>query len=791
MTADARVGRRSTATGTFGTAAIRRRLAASRDFGPFDAEDLDPTVVDPGLLDFGSIRVPVPPEGSVTVEPTANGRLQAVHIALPGGRLSVSALAAPKSSGLWADLVSEIDSSLREGGARVRSFQGDWGRELHAQTGAALSVFVGVDGARWMLYGVATGPERHAGDLDAALRQMLKGTVVDRGRSPFPVRTVLPLTVPEELADADVVDDSALGVPGPPPPQDGSPRHDDAPGYDDPLVEGAGSGPVRAPQGRPAGPPAHLPPTHLPPAGPGRSGPPPGGDRPGGAPVPVRAPAPVVPRRIDAPTVVRPAVARPAAARSVPPAHQQPPVRPAAAAWSGASDPRGRDPLGAGPSSGGSWAEETRYTEAWSPRNLEPRNLEPRQPEPSPYDPPSYDSPSYGPTPVRSTADPTQALPAGRRDRPRDRPSETPVPLWAAPAGQPDDGLGSDPTTALGLDPTGDRPADRYPVADNAETEWWRPALDRPAADPRAADRHDDRLDDHRSDIAPTEIRPLRHDPPRHDPEPSSEPWSAADPWAAGTSLHDDLSAPAAPHRPGYSGARDPGFDDSGHLGGHIDAPGYDDPLRPDPFRPGALRPEPPSRPADDPAATQWWPALPPESPAAGPVADPYEDPTRHGRPRDEQLGDRYGYGDRSPSLPPPEVPRTGRRRRAEDTGTGPTAEATLDLAALVRERPGRRRSRYEPETPAPEPSAAPWESGDHTARRPDDPRPSGRRRAPEDGVTDPLPRVTGSTADDGGAARPRRRRSVDVPPDPDWVPPSARGTAAHDPGPGRHSRPR
>ncbi|MBW0125896.1 DUF3710 domain-containing protein, partial [Pseudonocardia oceani] len=236
MTADARVGRRSTATGTFGTAAIRRRLAASRDFGPFDAEDLDPAVVDPGLLDFGSIRVPVPPEGSVTVEPTADGRLQAVHIALPGGRLSVSALAAPKSSGLWAELVAEIDSSLREGGARVRSFQGDWGRELHAQTGAALSVFVGVDGARWMLYGVATGPERHAGDLDAALRQMLKGTVVDRGRSPFPVRTVLPLTVPEELADVDVVDGSALGVPGPPPRRhDELPHHDDAPGYDDPL----------------------------------------------------------------------------------------------------------------------------------------------------------------------------------------------------------------------------------------------------------------------------------------------------------------------------------------------------------------------------------------------------------------------------------------------------------------------------------------------------------------------------------------------------------------------------
>ncbi|WP_344252961.1 DUF3710 domain-containing protein, partial [Pseudonocardia hydrocarbonoxydans] len=270
MTADApgRVGRRATSTGTFGTAAIRRRFAAQRDFGPFDAEDLDADSTPAGLLDFGSIRIPVPPEGTVTVEPTANGRLQAVHVTLPGGRLSVSALAAPKSSGLWAELVAEIDSSLREGGARVRSLQGDWGRELHARTGAALSVFVGVDGARWMLYGVATGPERHAVDLDAALRRMLKGTVVDRGRSPFPVRTVLPLTVPDELAGADAVDDPAAdGAPAPLrppapaiPPQAARSQSDRSRSDRSPFGPSTG----RPPTGQP---PTGQPPTGQPPTG--------------------------------------------------------------------------------------------------------------------------------------------------------------------------------------------------------------------------------------------------------------------------------------------------------------------------------------------------------------------------------------------------------------------------------------------------------------------------------------------------------------------------------------------
>jgi hypothetical protein len=169
--------------------------------GPHDADDLDPEITDAiGLVDFGSIRVPVPADGTVTVEPTANGRMQAVHITLPAGRLSVSALAAPKTSKLWPELAREIDASLREGGARVRSFQGDWGRELHATTGGATSVFIGVDGARWMLYGVATGPTTQAAELEGELRRMLRGTVVVRGKSPYPVRTILPIAVPEHLA---------------------------------------------------------------------------------------------------------------------------------------------------------------------------------------------------------------------------------------------------------------------------------------------------------------------------------------------------------------------------------------------------------------------------------------------------------------------------------------------------------------------------------------------------------------------------------------------------------------
>lgn len=166
--------------------------------GPYDVEADTPDLT--GLVDFGGIQVPVPDGGTLSGEPAPGGRLQAVHVALPGGRLSVSALAAPKSSPLWPDLAGEIEASLRAGGARLRSFTGPWGRELHAVSGGATSRFVGVDGPRWMLYGVATGPTATATELDAELRRMVARTVVVRGRAPYPVRTVLPLEVPEHLA---------------------------------------------------------------------------------------------------------------------------------------------------------------------------------------------------------------------------------------------------------------------------------------------------------------------------------------------------------------------------------------------------------------------------------------------------------------------------------------------------------------------------------------------------------------------------------------------------------------
>ncbi len=170
--------------------------------GPYDSDDPTPGADGvPGCVDFGSLRVPIPARAQLQVEKGTGELLRAVHVLVPSGRVSLSALAAPRSGPLWRGLAEEIAESLGNDGARVRSEWGQWGREVQAGSNGALSRFIGVDGARWMLYGVATGPAEGAPELADTLREMIRGTVVFRGPDPLPVKTVLPLRLPEHLEE--------------------------------------------------------------------------------------------------------------------------------------------------------------------------------------------------------------------------------------------------------------------------------------------------------------------------------------------------------------------------------------------------------------------------------------------------------------------------------------------------------------------------------------------------------------------------------------------------------------
>lgn len=152
-------------------------------------------------LDLGSVQLPVPPNANLLCEPDPTGPLRAVHVMLPEGRLTVSAFAAPRTGGLWAELIEELAAQLHAEGATIRRDRGEWGRELVARNGDVVARVVAVEGSRWLLRGVGTGPAEHALALHGMLREMIRGTVVARSEDPLPVRSLLPLEVPEDVPE--------------------------------------------------------------------------------------------------------------------------------------------------------------------------------------------------------------------------------------------------------------------------------------------------------------------------------------------------------------------------------------------------------------------------------------------------------------------------------------------------------------------------------------------------------------------------------------------------------------
>lgn len=167
--------------------------------GPFDAGEAP----DDGIsrLDLGSVRVPMPPGARLHVEVDQSGPVGAVHLITSQGQFTISAFAAPRSTRLWNEVRRELITQLEGDGARVRDENGEWGREVVATRPDLVLHFIGVNGPRWLLRGVAAGPVASAPAMVEQLRELVRNTVVVRGEEPMPARSALPLTLPGPLAE--------------------------------------------------------------------------------------------------------------------------------------------------------------------------------------------------------------------------------------------------------------------------------------------------------------------------------------------------------------------------------------------------------------------------------------------------------------------------------------------------------------------------------------------------------------------------------------------------------------
>ncbi len=177
--------------------------------GPWDLEqrpDLD------GRVDVGGLRIPARKGMQVRMElEPKSRRIVSVNIALEGSALQLQAFAAPRGEGLWDDLRPEIVESITKQGGTVEARQGTFGEELLARlpvrakdgrTGHRPARFLGVDGSRWFLRGVITGPAALEASAGEALEAVFADVVVVRGGAPRAPRDLLPLHLPGKPGEA-------------------------------------------------------------------------------------------------------------------------------------------------------------------------------------------------------------------------------------------------------------------------------------------------------------------------------------------------------------------------------------------------------------------------------------------------------------------------------------------------------------------------------------------------------------------------------------------------------------
>lgn len=178
--------------------------AINGDTGPFDGdnvaiEDFDFSDYSTGILNLGSMKLPLPKGSQVQVEMGEKGP-KMIHIVTTAGRITPVAFAAPKVSSQWEDSSTEVLEGMRSQGMTDAHYeQGPWGREIVGTGPQAGMRIIGIDGPRWMLRLTLTAPLDKVEELATIGRELAARTFVYRGQDPILAGNSLPVTIPPQL----------------------------------------------------------------------------------------------------------------------------------------------------------------------------------------------------------------------------------------------------------------------------------------------------------------------------------------------------------------------------------------------------------------------------------------------------------------------------------------------------------------------------------------------------------------------------------------------------------------
>ena len=191
--------------------------------GPWDSMDPEAPDTDE-YLDIGALLLPFLQGSELRLKANSQtGDVLGATITYGSSSLELEPFAAPKSLGLW----DEVRADLLKANPSCKEVDGVFGKELTLPVKVKgknlVTRVVGIDGPRWMLRGIFSGPAAKGGKEKDVLDGYLADLVVVRGDEPLAPRDLVPMHAPitpnqrrGEAEDSESKDDESAQIPGRP-----------------------------------------------------------------------------------------------------------------------------------------------------------------------------------------------------------------------------------------------------------------------------------------------------------------------------------------------------------------------------------------------------------------------------------------------------------------------------------------------------------------------------------------------------------------------------------------------
>lgn len=194
------------------------------EYGPWDIDEDNAPDFDE-YMSLGAFYIPFVRGIQLRIKASrADNTLLGATVTIGRSSLELEAFAAPKTLGLWDD----VREDLLEGNANAKEVPGIFGAEIELpvklDNGKVHTTrIVGVDGPRWMLRGIFSGPAAEDPKSPEAeiLNRFFSDIVVDRGEEPLAPRDLIPMApplTPNERRERDAAqrDGEGAQLPGKP-----------------------------------------------------------------------------------------------------------------------------------------------------------------------------------------------------------------------------------------------------------------------------------------------------------------------------------------------------------------------------------------------------------------------------------------------------------------------------------------------------------------------------------------------------------------------------------------------